>query len=93
MIKNPLTESRKKMIKTWLNNSYEDKSHYCPFIRDVRRRKRSYGSWRDWKYCNDVCQVLFPKTKIVYDEKCIVCPCDSTSVKYVTRKAKEFLKR
>lgn len=83
-----LTKTQKNMIRKWLTLR-KDKSYECPFYREVPRLNRV-------DYCKNTCQNLFPKTEIVYfyeitKTERVMCPCDQLSIKYVTRRAKQFI--
>jgi len=74
------------MIKTWLRKSSFDKSSQCPFLHDLRNRKSE-----NYEYCGQVCQKLFPRSRIVFYGG-VACPCDQISFKHVVKAAKQFVK-
>jgi hypothetical protein len=90
MKKNNLTRKQKSSIHKWLTLG-KNRGYECPFYREINIVED------DIDYCRDVCQKLFPKTSIVYYNEVtqterVQCPCDQLEVKYVVRKAKEFIK-
>lgn len=89
MIKKVLSKKRINMIKKWLN--VEQKKTVCPFDSDFTK---IFSEQKRDEYCKNVCGSLFPRLPI-YNPDCIFpieCPCYCTSVKYITRRAKEFIK-
>lgn len=82
-----MNKKQKKAIEKWLKD--EGGEDLCPFI-DFNYKEGGMSR------CEDNCDKWFPKVKAQLEDKkatgCLLCPCQSYSVKYVRKVAKTLIK-